>query len=109
MCLVGKITGLGTNAGYSGSTTPLVRYLRTVLRENPVRRDISRMLIPSLRCHRLITLNNATLITPVSPAQCGAGQFDYVGQIWMQFNRCRLVRWKASFDAFFAITLQFNP
>ena len=56
-------------AGYLGSTTPLLRYLRTVLRDKPDLRDISRILIPSLRCHRLITLNNATLITPVSPAQ----------------------------------------
>jgi hypothetical protein len=35
---------------YLGSTALLVMYLRMVLRDKPVRRDISRMPIPFLRC-----------------------------------------------------------
>src|SRR6185436_1331255 len=41
--------------------------------------------ICSRRCHRLITLNSATLITPVSPAQRPSGNGDYT---WVKF-RCK--------------------
>jgi hypothetical protein len=47
-----------------GSTAPLRRYLRIVFLDKPVRRSISRMGIPSRKCQRLITLNNAMSITP---------------------------------------------
>jgi hypothetical protein len=50
--------------GYFGSTTPLARYFRIVLRDSLVLRAISRIETPSRRCQRLITLNIATLITP---------------------------------------------
>ena len=50
-----------------GSTVPARRYLRIVLRDKPVRRSISRIGIPSRRCQRRITLNNAMSITPRSP------------------------------------------
>jgi hypothetical protein len=49
------------------------KYLRRVLRDRPVRRAISRTVIPSRNHHRRITLNNATSITPLSPAR-GAGR-----------------------------------
>jgi hypothetical protein len=39
-----------------------------VLRDSPVRRPISRIDTPSRKCHRLIELNIATLITPATPA-----------------------------------------
>ncbi|MBU1336063.1 MAG: hypothetical protein KKG17_14570, partial [Alphaproteobacteria bacterium] len=45
------------------------RYLRMVLRDNPVRRSISRIGMPSRKCQRRITLNNAMSITPRSPDQ----------------------------------------
>ena len=48
--------------------------VETVLRDNPVRLTISRMAIPSLKCQRRITLNNAMSITPLSPAKSMAGQ-----------------------------------
>lgn len=47
-----------------GSTVPARRYLRIVLRDNPVRRSISRIGIPSRKYHRRITLSNAMSITP---------------------------------------------
>jgi hypothetical protein len=47
-----------------GSTAPLRKYLRIVLRDKPVRRSISRIGIPSRKCQRRITLNNAMSITP---------------------------------------------
>jgi hypothetical protein len=52
-----------------GSTVPARRYLRIVLRDKPVRRSISRIGIPSRKCQRRITLNNAMSITPKSPDQ----------------------------------------
>src|SRR5690606_34692973 len=52
-----------------GSTVSDRRYLRMVLRDNPVRRSISRIGIPSRKCQRRITLNNAMSITPESPDQ----------------------------------------
>lgn len=47
-----------------GSTVPARRYLRIVFRDKPVRRSISRIGIPSRKCQRRITLNNAMSITP---------------------------------------------
>ncbi|CAA0121144.1 Uncharacterised protein [Halioglobus japonicus] len=70
--------------GYAGSTTSLAKYLRTVLRDKPVRRAISRMSIPSRRCQRLITLNNATSITPSFPCSRLSREGLYVGQYSMQ-------------------------
>src|SRR5690606_5724881 len=52
-----------------GSTVSDRRYLRMVLRDKPVRRSISRIGIPSRKCQRRITLNNAMSITPMSPDQ----------------------------------------
>ena len=47
-----------------GSTTLPRRYLRTVLRDKPVRRSISLIGIPSRKCQRRITFSNAMSITP---------------------------------------------
>src|SRR5690606_5131960 len=52
-----------------GSTVSDRKYLRMVLRDKPVRRSISRIGIPSRKCQRRITLNNAMSITPMSPDQ----------------------------------------
>ncbi|MFT5450054.1 MAG: hypothetical protein ACI9DC_005256 [Gammaproteobacteria bacterium] len=43
--------------------------LLMVVRDRPVLRDISRIDKPSRNRHRRITLNNATSITPSSPAR----------------------------------------
>src|SRR5690606_3496908 len=43
-------------------------------RDNPVRREISRIECPSRRCQRRITLSNAMSITPNSPALIKQGQ-----------------------------------
>src|SRR6266849_9768015 len=75
--------------------TPLERYFFTVLRDRPVRRVISRMVRPSRRCQRRITLNIATLITPLSPAQALSRTVSTRGSIldanypvkWVSFRR----------------------
>ena len=47
---------------------PSANYLRIVFPESFVRLAISRIDTFSRTCQRLITLNNATSITPISPA-----------------------------------------
>ena len=71
-------------AGYFGSTISLASYLRMVLRDSPIRRAISRIGIPSRRCQRLITLNNATSITPFLLPGFQQDRVLYVGQYSMQ-------------------------
>src|SRR5690606_9356635 len=51
-----------------------------VLRDNPVRRSISRIGTSSRKCQRRITLNNAMSITPMSPGQ-QPGNDQHMGQI----------------------------
>jgi len=63
-----------------GSTVLARRFLRMVLRDNPVRRSISRIGIPSPKCQRRITLSNAMSITPVLPDQ-QPGNDQNMGQI----------------------------
>lgn len=53
-----------SGARKSGSFASDRRYLRMVLRDNPVRREISRIGIPSRKAQRRMTLNNAMSITP---------------------------------------------
>lgn len=65
---------------------PATQILPMVFRDKPVRLAISRMAMPSRRCQRLITLNNATSITPESPARSRAGQSLNVGQNSMQIS-----------------------
>ena len=50
-----------------------------VFRDNPVRRQISRMGILSLSAHRRITLKNPMSITPITPDTYGQGQ----GRTWV--------------------------
>src|SRR4029077_14961729 len=58
-------------------------YLRIVLRDKPVRRSISRIGIPSRKCHRRITLNNAMSITPWSPDPTARGKLrTWVNSQW---------------------------
>ena len=66
--------------------TLLARYLRTVLRDKPVRRVISRIGTPSRKCQRRITLNNATSITPSCSCIHGLQEELYVGQYSMQIG-----------------------
>ena len=68
------------------TTTPLARYLRTVLRDRPVLLVISRIGIPSRKCHRRITLNNATSITPYFSCSHRLQGRLYVGQNSMQIS-----------------------
>jgi hypothetical protein len=63
-----------------GSTAPDRRYLRIVFRDNPVRRDISRIETRSLNAQRRITLNNAMSITPWTPAEASRGEV----QTWVK-------------------------
>jgi hypothetical protein len=68
-----------------GSTVSARRYLRIVLRDNPVRRSISRIGILSRKCQRRITLNNAMSITPSpddNPAQPGERVQTWVTSQW---------------------------
>lgn len=59
-----------TRAGYFGSVIEGCRsQLRTVLRDNPVLRAISRTETLSRKCIRRILANMPTVITPVNPAQ----------------------------------------
>ena len=56
---------LGRNGAWNcGSTASERRYLRMVFRDNPVRRDISRIGIRSRKDQRRITLNKSMSITP---------------------------------------------
>lgn len=65
-----------------GSTVPLRRYLRIVLRDCPMRRSISRIGILSRKCQRRITLNNAMSITPSSPDSKARIEF----RTWVTFQ-----------------------
>lgn len=58
----------------SGSTAPDRKYLRMVLRDNFVRRAISRMDRCSRNAQRRIILKNAMPITPISPAASSQGE-----------------------------------
>jgi hypothetical protein len=58
----------------SGSTAPDRKYLRMVLRDNFVRRAISRMDRCSRNAQRRIILKNAMPITPISPAASSHGE-----------------------------------
>ena len=60
------------------------RYLRTVLRDNPVRLDISRIDLRSRKYQRLITLNKATSITPFLLLRRRCRRGLYVGHFYMQ-------------------------
>src|SRR5690606_24395228 len=71
-----------------GSTVSVRRYLRMVLRDNPVRRSISRIGIPSRKCQRRITLNNAMSITPMPPDQ-QPGDDQNMGQISVKIYALR--------------------
>ncbi len=51
----------------TGSKMSLRRYFLIVLRDNAVRRSISRIGIPWRKCQRRITLNKSMLITPHPP------------------------------------------
>lgn len=59
-----------------------------VLRAMPVLRAISRIGTLSRKCHRLMLLNIATFITPVTPAQILSREVLHVGQIRTQFTAC---------------------
>ena len=79
---------------YFGSTTWFFRYLRMVFRDNPLRLQISRIGSPSRNRHLRITLNNATSITPLSPARVAGrsvssrgSNFDAnIGLRWVSFQ-----------------------
>lgn len=60
-----------------GSTVPLRKYLRIVFRDKPVRRAISWIGNPSRISRRLITLNNATAITPCCLQTCVRKRFKH--------------------------------
>jgi hypothetical protein len=83
--------------GWRGSTTPLTSYLRPVLRLNPVRQIISRIGIPYRKCHRLITLDNATSITPVFSCTHVLQAELCVGQFSMQISGVSFVEPFSSF------------
>ena len=69
-----------------GSTAPARRYLRIVLRDSPVRRAISRIGIPSRKCQRRITLNNAMSITPLIPRPNSQGEVQNMGHFSVEIS-----------------------
>jgi hypothetical protein len=67
----------------SGSTTSPRKYLRTVIRDNPVLRAISRIESWSRSAQRRITLSNSMSITPVTPAENSKGKVKtWVSSRW---------------------------
>nr|WP_257443243.1 hypothetical protein [Burkholderia glumae] len=85
-----------TRFGYFGSTASVCRsQRRTVFRDRPVRRAISRSGTFSRKYIRLILANMPTVITFVSPAQRLSRAFNHVGQNSMKiFSSSRLLKYR---------------
>src|SRR5208282_5388352 len=80
-----------------GSTLSERRYLRTVLRDSPVRRAISRIENCCRYRQRRMTLNNSMSITPRSPAMAEGERFEH-GSVLGGHTRATRVssQWKST-------------
>src|SRR5208282_1365911 len=93
-----------------GSTLSERRYLRTVLRDSPVRRAISRIENCCRYRQRRMTLNNSMSITPRSPAMAEGERFEHGSVLGGKTRATRdSYQWKSTDDLAFALNPTADP